>query len=87
MMAGGSGKFLGDVNVTPFVDVMLVLLIIFMATAPMMTQGLQVDLPQTRRGEEKCERGNPFAKGSPLSRSPLPKLYIRIIFIYLILFY
>ncbi|UJX41214.1 protein TolR [Desulfovibrio sp. JY] len=48
MMAGGSGKFLGDVNVTPFVDVMLVLLIIFMVTAPMMTQGLQVDLPQTR---------------------------------------
>ncbi|MFU2210960.1 protein TolR [Solidesulfovibrio sp. C21] len=48
MMAGGSGKFLGEVNVTPFVDVMLVLLIIFMVTAPMMTQGLQVDLPQTR---------------------------------------
>ncbi|EFL51501.1 protein TolR [Solidesulfovibrio fructosivorans JJ]] len=48
MMTGGSGKFLGEVNVTPFVDVMLVLLIIFMVTAPMMTQGLQVDLPQTR---------------------------------------
>ena len=45
---GGSGRFMADVNVTPFVDVMLVLLIIFMVTAPMMTQGLQVDLPQTR---------------------------------------
>jgi len=43
-----AGRFLSEVNVTPFVDVMLVLLIIFMVTAPMMTQGLQVDLPQTR---------------------------------------
>ena len=36
-----------DINVTPLVDVMLVLLIIFMVTAPMMTQGLDVDLPAT----------------------------------------
>lgn len=36
-----------DINVTPLVDVMLVLLIIFMVTAPMMTQGLDVDLPET----------------------------------------
>ena len=35
-----------DINVTPLVDVMLVLLIIFMVTAPMMTQGLEVDLPE-----------------------------------------
>lgn len=48
MQGGGKGRMLADVNVTPFVDVMLVLLIIFMVTAPMMTQGLQVDLPQTR---------------------------------------
>jgi biopolymer transport protein TolR len=47
-MQAGSGRFLSDVNVTPFVDVMLVLLIIFMVTAPMMTQGLEVDLPQTK---------------------------------------
>ncbi|MHC1713945.1 MAG: ExbD/TolR family protein [Solidesulfovibrio sp.] len=47
-MQAGSGRFLADVNVTPFVDVMLVLLIIFMVTAPMMTQGLEVDLPQTK---------------------------------------
>ncbi|MEA4858485.1 MAG: protein TolR [Solidesulfovibrio sp.] len=45
---GGRGRVMSDINVTPFVDVMLVLLIIFMVTAPMMTQGLQVDLPQTR---------------------------------------
>ena len=48
MQVGGKGRFMADVNVTPFVDVMLVLLIIFMVTAPMMTQGLEVDLPQTR---------------------------------------
>jgi biopolymer transport protein TolR len=35
-----------DINVTPLVDVMLVLLIIFMVTAPMMTQGLEVELPE-----------------------------------------
>ena len=40
---------LADINVTPLVDVMLVLLIIFMVTAPMMQQGLQVNLPQARR--------------------------------------
>lgn len=38
---------LSEINVTPFVDVMLVLLIIFMVTAPMMQQGLEVELPET----------------------------------------
>ena len=38
-------RFLSDINVTPFVDVMLVLLIIFMVAAPMMTQGVDVELP------------------------------------------
>ncbi|MBC7743406.1 MAG: biopolymer transporter ExbD [Bdellovibrionaceae bacterium] len=38
---------ISEINVTPFVDVMLVLLIIFMATAPMMQQGLDVNLPKT----------------------------------------
>ena len=37
---------LAQINVTPFVDVMLVLLIIFMVTAPMMDQGVEVDLPE-----------------------------------------
>ena len=40
---------LAEINVVPLVDVMLVLLIIFMVAAPMMTQGLQVNLPQARR--------------------------------------
>ncbi len=38
---------LSEINVTPFVDVMLVLLIIFMVTAPMMQQGIDVELPET----------------------------------------
>ena len=38
---------MSDINVTPFVDVMLVLLIIFMVTAPMMIQGVNVSLPET----------------------------------------
>ncbi len=38
---------MADINVTPLVDVILVLLIIFMVTAPMMQQGIDVDLPQT----------------------------------------
>ena len=50
MAAQGLGKThrpMADINVTPLVDVMLVLLIIFMVTAPMMEQGLEVDLPNT----------------------------------------
>ena len=38
---------ISEINVTPFVDVMLVLLIIFMVTAPLLTVGIQVDLPET----------------------------------------
>ncbi len=53
----GRKRLVSDINVTPLVDVMLVLLIIFMITAPMMTQGLKVDLPETTskslRQEEK----------------------------------
>ena len=48
MNSNGNGKkFMSEINVTPFVDVMLVLLIIFMVTAPMMMQGVDVNLPQT----------------------------------------
>jgi biopolymer transport protein TolR len=42
-----SDRLMSDINVTPFVDVMLVLLIIFMVTAPMMMQGVDVSLPET----------------------------------------
>jgi biopolymer transport protein TolR len=47
MMSSGKGRLMSDINVTPFVDVMLVLLIIFMVTAPMMTHGVKVETPQT----------------------------------------
>jgi biopolymer transport protein TolR len=43
----GNRRLLSEINVTPFVDVMLVLLIIFMVTAPMMMQGVDVNLPKT----------------------------------------
>jgi len=47
MTSGGKhNELMSEINVTPFVDVMLVLLIIFMVTAPMMIQGLNVDLPE-----------------------------------------
>jgi len=44
---GSRKRLVSDINVTPLVDVMLVLLIIFMITAPMMTEGVNVDLPET----------------------------------------
>ena len=42
---------MGEINVTPFVDVMLVLLIVFMVTAPLLTVGVEVDLPKTEAGQ------------------------------------
>ena len=48
---GGGSKFVSEINVTPFVAVMLVLLIIFMVATPMMSQGIDVDLPQTKQVE------------------------------------
>lgn len=45
---GKRGALVSEINVTPFVDVMLVLLIIFMVTAPLMTLGFDVDLPKTK---------------------------------------
>ncbi len=49
---GRTQTSLSDINVTPFVDVVLVLLIIFMVTAPVIESGIDVDLPQTRTVRE-----------------------------------
>ena len=52
-MAGsdvGSDEMMAQINVTPLVDVMLVLLVIFMVTAPMLQQGVEVDLPKASTG-------------------------------------
>jgi biopolymer transport protein TolR len=49
LSSGGSGRTtLTEINITPLVDVMLVLLIIFMVTAPLIQQGVQVNLPEVR---------------------------------------
>jgi biopolymer transport protein TolR len=42
----GKRRLMGDINVVPYIDVMLVLLIIFMITAPLLTQGIKVELPK-----------------------------------------
>ena len=52
---GGRHRPMGEINVTPFVDVMLVLLIVFMVTAPLLTVGVEVDLPKTRAGSINAE--------------------------------
>ena len=56
--AGNQRELMSDINVTPFVDVMLVLLIIFMVTAPMMVEGLNVDLPEATAKPLDSEKEN-----------------------------
>ena len=48
------GKLMGEINVVPYIDVMLVLLIIFMITAPLLKEGIKVDLPDTRSTAHRC---------------------------------
>ena len=61
MIAGGNdNQLMAEINVTPFVDVMLVLLIIFMVAAPMMTQGVEVALPEVDAGSLTQEEDIPF---------------------------
>lgn len=54
----GKSKPMGEINVVPFIDVMLVLLVIFMITAPMLTQGVQVELPQVSSQPIDAEEDN-----------------------------
>ncbi len=58
--SSGRRSSMAEINVTPFVDVMLVLLIIFMVTAPMLDQGVEVDLPEVSE-----------APGLPVQEEPL----------------
>jgi biopolymer transport protein TolR len=70
----GRGRYrpMGDINVTPLVDVMLVLLIVFMVTAPMMTSGVNVDLPKT-----EAKPLNTDAKPLTVSMNADGKLYLQ----------
>jgi len=56
----GSRRTLSQINVTPFVDVMLVLLIIFMVTAPMMEQGFDVNLPEVENAPGIASKEEPL---------------------------
>lgn len=51
---------ISDMNLVPFIDVMLVLLVIFMITTPLLTQGVKVDLPQTQTKALPPEQQEPF---------------------------
>ena len=78
-------RFMSDINVTPLVDVMLVLLIIFMVAAPMMIQGMDVNLPKTTTKNIKTrdeplmltvnKKGELFLENHPV---PLDDLEVKI---------
>ena len=57
---GGRAQPMSEINVTPFVDVMLVLLIIFMVAAPLLTVGVPVDLPKTAAGALPTDNEEPL---------------------------
>jgi len=79
---GGQRAPMADINVTPFVDVMLVLLIIFMVTAPLLVTGVPVELPESRANaldqpQEPIEiaidqSGTTFVDGTQVAPSELP---------------
>lgn len=53
-------KPMSEINVVPYIDVMLVLLVIFMVTAPLMTQGIKVDLPEAASGPLEVDDDEPM---------------------------
>ncbi len=67
----GSKKAIADINVTPMVDVMLVLLIVFMVAAPLLTVGVPIDLPQTKAKELNTE-----SKPVTVSVTPAGDIYL-----------
>jgi biopolymer transport protein TolR len=74
---------MAEINVTPLVDVMLVLLIIFMVTAPLLVSGVPVELPKSRAKQVELpdeplditvdREGKVYVDGEPVSRTDLPK--------------
>jgi biopolymer transport protein TolR len=56
----GQRRLIAEINVVPFIDVMLVLLVIFMITTPLLTQGVKVDLPKTQSTSSLPEQKEPL---------------------------
>jgi biopolymer transport protein TolR len=63
---------ISEINMTPLVDVMLVLLIVFMVTAPLLTSGVPIDLPQTNAPEMRVEGSKPLT----ISVTPQGQVYL-----------
>ena len=68
----GGGQPMSEINVTPFVDVMLVLLVIFMVSAPLLTSGVPIDLPETQ-----AKTLNPDTKPITISVDPEGKIFLQ----------
>ena len=69
----GSNRLMSEINVTPFVDVMLVLLIIFMVAAPLLTVGVEIELPKTSAKALPTEKEDPLT----LSLTKEKELYLQ----------
>ena len=87
-LGGAKGGVKSDINVTPLVDVMLVLLIIFMVTAPLLVAGVPIDLPESRAGalDQQAKpvqiaidgRGAITIDETPVHEAELPAMLARI---------
>jgi len=68
-------RLIGEINVVPFIDVMLVLLVVFMVTAPLLTQGIEVELPKAGAEPiDAAENSDPLV----LSVDPDGNLYLNV---------
>ncbi|MBV8404012.1 MAG: protein TolR [Gammaproteobacteria bacterium] len=74
MQGTRSRRLMGEINVVPYIDVMLVLLIIFMITAPLLTQGVKVDLPKGAAEPIEAQRVPPLV----LSVDRAGRLYLNV---------
>lgn len=74
MIVTGKRRLLSEINVVPYIDVMLVLLIIFMITAPLLTQGINVDLPKVATQPVAADSNEPLV----LSIDKDGKFYLNI---------